>query len=125
MSVRWPLRYVLCVEAPDPDRDTPDRSDAEGPATDHGPDFAGAEPHAHEIGNRTYLIADVEPLDVTGVRTVAAGTALFALAGLALLPFHGWLVDTGREWWLWTCLAGFGLGLFGFDYCRRRARHRH
>jgi len=28
---------------------------------------------------------DVEPLDVTGVRTVAVGTVLFLLAGLALL----------------------------------------
>jgi len=27
-------------------------------------------------------------------------------------------------WWLWTCLAGFGLGLFGLEYCRRRRRAR-
>jgi hypothetical protein len=78
---------------------------------------------AHEIGNRTYLVADVQPLDVTGVRTVAVGTVLFLVAGLALLPFYGWLEETDREWWVWTCAAGFGLGLFGFDYCRRRARH--
>jgi hypothetical protein len=89
------------------------------------------DPHAHasgqvhEIGRRTYLVADVEPLDVTGVRTVAVGTALFLVAGLALLPFYGWLEDHDRVWWLWTCVAGFGLGMFGFDYCRRRARHLH
>jgi hypothetical protein len=77
----------------------------------------------HEIGNRTYLVADVEPLDVTGLRTVSVGTALFLLAGLALLPFYGWLEDHDREWWLWTCAAGFGLGLFGYDHCRRRARY--
>jgi drug/metabolite transporter (DMT)-like permease len=77
----------------------------------------------HEIGNRTYLVADVEPLAVTGLRTVSVGTALFLLAGLALLPFYGWLEDHDREWWLWTCAAGFGLGLFGYDHCRRRARH--
>jgi hypothetical protein len=77
----------------------------------------------HEIGNRTYFVADVEPLDVTGLRTVSVGTALFLIAGLALLPFYGWLEDHDREWWLWTCVAGFGLGLFGYDHCRRRARH--
>ncbi|WP_238993227.1 DUF2530 domain-containing protein [Nocardioides caldifontis] len=79
----------------------------------------------HEIGNRTYLVADVEPLDVSGVRFVAVGAVLFLLAGLGLLPFHGWLEEHDREWWLWTCAAGFGLGMFGVDYCRRRARHLH
>lgn len=78
---------------------------------------------SHEIGKRTYLVADVQPLDVTGVRTVAVGTVLFLVAGLGLLPFQGWLEEHDREWWLWTCAAGFGLGLFGFTYCRRRARH--
>jgi hypothetical protein len=27
-------------------------------------------------------------------------------------------------WWLWTCLAGFGLGIIGWDYCRRRRNRR-
>ena len=27
-----------------------------------------------------------------------------------------------HAWWLWTCLAGFGLGLFGLEYCRRRRK---
>ena len=39
---------------------------------------------------------------------------------IALLPFYSSLSDDGRLWWLWTCLAGFGLGLFGIEYCRRR-----
>ena len=84
----------------------------------------GAPPdgQVHEIGNRTYVVADVEPLDVSGVRFVAVGAVLFLLAGLALLPFYGWLEEHDREWWLWTCAAGFGLGMFGVDYCRRRAR---
>ena len=77
----------------------------------------------HEIGRRTYVVADVEPLDVTGVRTVGVGTLLFLLAGLGLLLFYDWLEENDRVWWLWTCAAGFGLGLFGFDHCRRRARH--
>ena len=36
----------------------------------------------HEIGNRTYIVAQVEPLDVDGVRTTEVGTALW------LLGFH-------------------------------------
>ena len=82
---------------------------------------AGAEPEAAGRGGRRYLIADVDPLDVTGVRTVMVGTALFVLAFLAMLPFTGELRDQGRLWWLWTCGAGVALGLFGIHYCRRRA----
>ena len=76
----------------------------------------------HEIGRRTYIVADVDPLDVDGVRTVAVGTALWLLAFVMLLPFSGRLADSDRMWWLWTCLAGFGLGVIGWDYCRRRRR---
>ena len=82
------------------------------------------QPMHHEIGNRTYFVADVEPLDVDGVRTVEVGTALWLLGFLALLPFYGRLQESGNLWWLWTCLAGFGLGLFGLEYCRRRRRSR-
>ena len=72
-------------------------------------------------GGRRYLIADVDPLDVTGVRTVTVGTVLFLLALVALLPFTDDLRADDRLWWLWTCGAGVGLGLFGIHYCRRRA----
>ncbi len=72
-----------------------------------------------------YVVDDrppIPPLDVAGVRTVQVGTALWTLAFLGLLPFYGRLRDDGHLWWLWTCLAGVGLGLFGIEYCRRRAR---
>ena len=72
------------------------------------------EPTQHEIGR---------PLDVDGVRTVGVGVVAFLVAFLALLPFAGRLADAGRLWWLWTCLAGFGLGLAGLQYCRRRRAH--
>ncbi len=66
-----------------------------------------------------------EPLDVDAVNVVFAGTVLWAVAGLALLVFgRGWLADHDRTEWLWTCLAGFGLGLFGLEYCRRRRKTR-
>jgi Protein of unknown function (DUF2530) len=82
------------------------------------------EPTAHRIGTKTYLVADVAPLDVDGVRTLIVGTALWAVAFIGLLPFYGRLDDAGRAWWLWTCMAGFGLGLIGVEVCRRRARRR-
>ena len=83
-------------------------------------DLRDDQPMKHEIGNRTYLLAPVEPLDVDGVRTVQVGTALFAVAFVALLPFYGKLEESGRLWLLWMCLAGVGLGLLGAEYCKRR-----
>jgi len=87
-------------------------------------DLGDEQPTQHEIGRRTYIVAQVEPLDVDGVRTTEVGTALWLVGFLALLPFWGTLQANGRTWWLWTCLAGFGLGLFGLEYCRRRRRAR-
>ncbi len=105
----------------DPQQDRqPDPQPGPRPREDQSAD----EVKVHEIGSRTYVVADVEPLDVDGIRTVAVGSALFLVAFLVLLPFHGRLQEAGRAWWLWTCLAGFGLGVIGWDYCRRRHRHR-
>ncbi len=78
----------------------------------------------HEIGNRKYIVADVDPLDLDGVRTMQVGTALWAIAIVLILPFYGRLEDDGHLWWLWTCVAGFGLGLVGWDHCRRRRNAR-
>ncbi|MFC7494733.1 MULTISPECIES: DUF2530 domain-containing protein [unclassified Nocardioides] len=82
------------------------------------------QPMQHEIGSRTYFIANVEPMDVDGVRTVEVGSALWLIAFVALLPFYGRLEESGRLWWLWTCMAGLGLGLIGVEVCRRRRRSR-
>jgi hypothetical protein len=84
----------------------------------------GSELKTHEIGRRTYVVADVDPLDVDGVRTVAVGSGLWLLGFVMLLPFAGRLSEADRLWWLWTCLAGFGLGVIGWDYCRRRRNRR-
>lgn len=78
----------------------------------------------HEIGSRTYVVAEVDPLDVDGTWTVAVGSVIFLVAFVALLPFYGSLEESGRSWWVWSCLAGFVLGVVGWDYCRRRARQR-
>jgi hypothetical protein len=82
------------------------------------------QPVVHEIRGRTYIVADVDPLDVDGVRTLAVGTVLWGIAFLMLLPFSGRLREDGHLWWLWTCVAGFGHGLVGWDYCRRRKNAR-
>jgi hypothetical protein len=82
------------------------------------------QPMVHEIGNRTYIVADVDPLDLDGVRTMQVGTALWGIALVLLLPFYSRLQADGHLWWLWTCVAGFGLGLVGWDHCARRRRRR-
>ncbi len=82
---------------------------------------ASLAPGSSQEGTRRYLIADVEPLDVTGVRTVTVGTALFVVAFLVLLAFTDELRAEDRTWWLWTCAAGAVLGFYGIYHCRRRA----
>lgn len=61
-----------------------------------------------------------KPVDVDGVRTVLVGTVLWAVALVVCLFQRDALVAAGNEWWLWTCLAGVGLGLLGYSYARRR-----
>lgn len=79
----------------------------------------GGQPDEPGVDGRRFAAA-VEPVDVDGVRAVAVGAALWLVALVALLPFTSRLADTGRAWWLFTCLAGVGLGLVGLEYCRRR-----
>ena len=90
------------------------------PAEPH--EFGRPEVTEHEIGSRRFLVAQVEPLDVDGTRTVGIGSALWLVALVALLPFYSTLESSGRLWWLWTCVAGFGVGMVGLEYCRRRRR---
>jgi Protein of unknown function (DUF2530) len=75
-----------------------------------------------EIGHKTYITAKVQPLDVTGVRTVTVGAALWLVALVLCAIRYPALRDDGHGWWLWTCVAGFALGLLGLEYCRRRRR---
>ena len=62
----------------------------------------------------------MHPFDVDGVRTVAVGTVLWAAAFVILALNRGSLDEQGLGWWLWTCLAGGGLGLIGIWYVRKR-----
>ncbi len=78
-----------------------------------------------EFGHTMHKVAQVEPMDVDGVRTMTAGTIAWGVAVIALLPFLGTLEKAGQRWWIWTCFAGFGLGLIGMEYCRRRRNALH
>jgi hypothetical protein len=55
-------------------------------------------------------------------RIVAVGTAAFFLAFLVLLPFWSQLRAHGHEVWLWTCLAGWLLGIVGWLLMRKHRR---
>ncbi|MEO3809404.1 DUF2530 domain-containing protein [Sphaerisporangium sp. B11E5] len=63
---------------------------------------------------------DLAPLRTNDAATILAGTGLWAVALVVLL-----IVQPGpdRLWWIWTCVAGVGLGLFGCWYVWRRDRH--
>ncbi|WP_186778377.1 DUF2530 domain-containing protein [Streptomyces salinarius] len=61
-----------------------------------------------------------EPLEGPVVPTIVGGTVLWFVLFLVQLPFYGWFDDHGHTWWVWTCLAGAGLGLIGIWYVRGR-----
>jgi hypothetical protein len=46
-------------------------------------------------------------------RIVTLGTIAFFVVFVALLPAYGWLGTHHHRIWLWTCLAGWLLGLVG------------
>lgn len=51
---------------------------------------------------------------------VAVGTAVWALLFVIGLFIRPDLVESDREWWIWSAAAGIFLGLFGYLYLRRR-----
>ncbi|WP_326597447.1 DUF2530 domain-containing protein [Streptomyces sp. NBC_01803] len=61
-----------------------------------------------------------EPLEGDVGATVLVGTVVWAALFVAQVPFYGWYADHGHDWFIWTCLVGTGLGLFGLWYARRR-----
>lgn len=63
---------------------------------------------------------DPPPLETDDVRTVAVGTALWAVALVVLVVLR--LTDATRieTWWITMCAWGFVLGLAGVRFCQRR-----
>ncbi|MDI9885983.1 DUF2530 domain-containing protein [Streptomyces sp. HNM0645] len=61
-----------------------------------------------------------EPLEGPVVATITGGTILWFVLFLVQVPFYGWFAERELDWWVWTCLAGGGLGLLGIWYVRKR-----
>ena len=61
-----------------------------------------------------------EPLNVDAVNVVAVGIAAWGVLLILCLAFLGPLTADGHRWWMWTCVAGLALGIYGEWYCLRR-----
>jgi uncharacterized protein DUF2530 len=62
------------------------------------------------------------PVQINARRIVAAGTLMWFVAFVVLLPFWHRLGADHHRIWLWTCLAGWILGLLGWSVMRRHRR---
>jgi hypothetical protein len=63
------------------------------------------------------------PLEADDVLVVRVITAGWAIALVVLLIVRGSL-PAGQRWWVWTCVAGLALGIFGLWYMPRIKRGR-
>jgi hypothetical protein len=73
-----------------------------------------------QLARGELMHAEVKPLDLSGIPTVAVGIVAWAIAFFVLLFFRDDLQRRGEEWWIWVAVAGFGMGLVGLLYTRRR-----
>jgi hypothetical protein len=74
---------------------------------------------ARKSGQR--VLVQPPAVQINARRIVAIGTALYFLGFVVLLPWYGSLGHHHHRVWLWTCLAGWVLGLIGSAIM---ARHR-
>lgn len=65
------------------------------------------------------------PLEGNDQFIAAVGTVAWAIALVVVLALRDNIPQDGR-WWIWTCVVGFGLGLFGLAYIPylKRSRNR-
>lgn len=84
------------------------------------PDGVTGSPYTEAMAKWTPKHEAPEPLEGPVVATITGGTILWFVLFVVQLPFYGWFDDHGHLWWLWTCLAGAGLGLIGIWYVRKR-----
>jgi hypothetical protein len=59
-------------------------------------------------------------MQINEAKVIWIGIGLWAAAFLILLPFRKTLIADGHGWWLYTCLAGAGLGMVGLPMVGRR-----
>jgi hypothetical protein len=67
---------------------------------------------------------DPPPLEIDESKVIAIGSAAWVISLIVMLIFYGKLEDNDREWWIWTAVAGLGLGLWGWVLVRRRVEAR-
>jgi len=67
----------------------------------------------------------LEPMQINEAKVIWIGIGLWAAAFLILLPFRQSLTSDGHGWWLYTCLAGAGLGMVGLPMVGRRKAVMH
>ncbi len=67
---------------------------------------------------------DPEPVKTDDRKAVLIGIVLWLAALAVLLLFLPQLGESGRGWWLWTCIAGLTLGLIGLLYTNWRGNRR-
>jgi len=63
------------------------------------------------------------PLEGNDQLIAAIGTAVWAVALIVLVSLRNHLPPS-HHWWIWTCLTGVGLGLFGVLYIPRLKKSR-
>jgi hypothetical protein len=63
-------------------------------------------------------IEQIEPLHVPMLRIIEVGLAVWVVALVVTLVVPA-LHQGDRDWWPWTCVAGFVLGCLGWAYVRR------
>jgi type VI protein secretion system component VasK len=63
------------------------------------------------------------PLEGNDLVITLTGTIAWAIALVVLLVLRHQLAS-GRQWWIWTCVAGVGFGLFGLIYVPHLKRSR-
>jgi hypothetical protein len=51
---------------------------------------------------------------------VTVGTVVWAIALIVVFLLRGRLEAHGAGWWVWVCVTGFVLGVFGCWWVRRR-----
>ena len=63
------------------------------------------------------------PLEANDQVVTGVITAGWAIALVVLLIVRGSL-PAGERWWIWTCVCGLAMGLFGWWYVPRLKRNR-
>ena len=67
-------------------------------------------------------LSEVPPVDPYGITTITVGSIAWLVAFVLMIPFYSQLQHAERLWWLWTSLAGFGLGMYGIEVARWRRK---